>query len=179
MTNARVQLDQRGFTMIEAMISMLLLAFIVTGMGVVDTYAKRSTSYARRLTEANMVAEGILEKSRNTTYVNLNTQFSAADTPADPIMFDLNKDGVMEAFSETCTPASPPDPATTTVTVCTAAVDTYTVTRTVTPFNPTTNVPAPAQLFRDSLCADVDVVVTWTDSSGAREVRIATSRSKL
>jgi Tfp pilus assembly protein PilV len=172
-------LDARGFTLIEAMISLFFLAFIVTDMGLVDTYAKRSTNAARRLTEANTIAEGVLEKSRNTAYIYLNYQFSSADTPPDPIRFDLNKDGVAENYDETCNPASPPNAATTTVTVCTAAVGPYTVTRTVTPFDPTGNVQVPAQLLKDSIAADVDIVVTWVDSKGPQQIRVTSTRSKL
>lgn len=180
MNIARLKIDARGFTLIEAMISMFFLAFIVADMGLVDTYAKRSSNAARRLTEASLIAEGVLEKSRNTSYLNLNTQFSAADNPPDPIMFDLNRDGVLESYSETCNPASPPDPTTTTVTVCTAAVGLYAVTRTVTPFDPSTNAEVPAQLFTNSIAADVDVVVTWVNAQGAQQqIRVATTRSKL
>lgn len=174
----RPKLDARGFTLIEAMISMFFLAFIVGEMVMVDTYAKRSTNLARRLTEANMIAEGVLEKSRNTSYANLNTQFSNADVPPDPIMFDLDKNGTLEQYNETCNPASPP-PATATQTVCTAAIGSYTVTRTVTPFNPTTNALAPTQAFVNSIAADVDIVVTWAVSSGTQQIRVSTSRSKL
>lgn len=173
----RVKLDARGFTLIEAMISMFFLAFIVGEMVMVDTYAKRSTNLARRLTEANMLAEGVLEKSRNTTYTSLNTQFNNLDTPPDPIMFDLDKNGTLEQYNETCNPASPP-PASTTVTVCTAAVGSYTVTRTITPFDPTTNAQAPTQLFTASIAADVDVVVAWSTASGTQQIRVSTSRSK-
>lgn len=168
-----------GFTIIEAMISMFFIAFIVGEMAMVANYGRRASAFARRVTEANMIAEGMLEKSRNTAYTNLNTPFSALDTPADPIMFDLTRDGALESYSETCVP-SPPT-ATTVVSTCTAAVGVFTVTRTISPV-----IPAVTTAFKDSIGAAVDIVVTWTvvETSGGskvnvpKEVRVSTIRSR-
>jgi prepilin-type N-terminal cleavage/methylation domain-containing protein len=88
-----------GFTLIEVMISMFFLAFIVGEMAMVTTMARRSSAQARRVTDANMLAEAVLEKSRNTDWINLNTRSS--------IVFDLNRDGIVESYNETCTPATP------------------------------------------------------------------------
>jgi len=169
-----------GFTLIEAMISMFFIAFIVGELAMVSGYAARSTNYARRISEANMLAEGVLEKSRNTAYANLNTRFSSLDTPADPIMFDLTKDGVLESYSETCVPAAPS--ATTVTTICTCAAGGYTITRTISPAIPGTATP-----FGASTGAAVDVVVSWTatervggvQTAVVKDVKVSTIRSKF
>lgn len=167
MDAVRSERSAAGFTLIEAMISMFFIAFIVGEMAMVSGYARRSSARARHVTEANMLAEGVLEKSRNAAYTNLNTRFSALDNPPDPIVFDLTKDGVLEQYSETCA-------TTGTVTTCTCTADLYTVTRTVTPF-----LPSAAVAFASSTAADIGVTVAWTDDRGAaHQVRLATVRAK-
>jgi Tfp pilus assembly protein PilV len=162
-----------GFTLIEVMISMFFLSFIVGEMAMISTYARRSTANAQRVIEANMLAEAVLEKSRNTAWNHLNTRFSALDAPADPIVFDLNRDGVVESYSETCNPATPS--ATTVATTCTCTAGLYTITRTVTPYLPSAATP-----FDQSIAADIAVVVGWTDARGsARQIDIATVRTKF
>jgi len=174
--NRRRLTASAGFTLIEAMISMFFIAFIVGELAMVSGYAARSTNYARRISEANMLAEGVLEKSRNTAYANLNTRFSSLDTPADPIMFDLTKDGVLESYSETCIPAPP------TATTCTCDAGGYTITRTISP-----TIPSVATPFSASTGAAVDVVVSWAateivagvQTAVVKDVRISTIRSKF
>ena len=61
----------RGFTLIEVMISMFFMLFIIESVLMTNLYAQRSAMYARRLTSANLIAEQHLEKSRNTDYDNL------------------------------------------------------------------------------------------------------------
>ncbi|HWR98112.1 MAG TPA: prepilin-type N-terminal cleavage/methylation domain-containing protein [Candidatus Methanoperedens sp.] len=157
-----------GFTLIEVMISMFFLAFIVGELAMVSTYARRSTAYAQRVTEANMFAEAVLEKARNAAWNNLDTRFSAADNPPDPIVFDLNRDGIVESYNETCASAG-------VVTTCTAAAGTYTIVRTVTPYLPSAATP-----FASSTAADIGVVVSWRDAKGAtQEIRVATVRTKF
>ena len=189
------QLQRRntdGFTIIEAMISMFFIAFIVGEMAMVSGYAANSSSYARRLTEANMLADAVLEQSRNTTYVNLNTRFSSLDAttvpayPGDAIKFDLNKDGTAESYDETCTPATPDDTTLSVVcesnpgiTVGGATVLTYKVKRTVASFRPTTSTPFNSSTGTSSTAATVDVEVSWVDSrGGAQAVRVSTVRAK-
>lgn len=168
MDGVRSQRSSAGFTLIEAMISMFFIAFIVGEMAMVSGHARRSSAYARHVTEANMLADGILEKSRNTAYTNLNTRFSALDSPPDPIVFDLTKDGVLEQYSESCSTSG-------TVTTCTCTADLYTITRTVTPF-----LPSAAVAFASSTAADIDVAVRWTDDRGAaHQVRVSTVRAKF
>jgi hypothetical protein len=136
-------------------------------------YARRSTAYAQRVTEANMLAEAVLEKSRNTAWSHLNTRFSALDAPPDPIVFDLNKDGIVESYNETCAPATPS--ATTVVSTCTCAAGVYSIVRTVTPYQPSATTP-----FGQSRAADISVVVSWVDAKGgAHQIRNATVRSKF
>jgi prepilin-type N-terminal cleavage/methylation domain-containing protein len=178
-----------GFTLIEVMISMFFLAFIVGEMAMVTTMARRSSAQARRVTDANMLAEAVLEKSRNTAWNNLNTSFSAADNPPDPIKFDLEgipvaplyeplpPDGILEEFSETCTTAGG-------VTTCTCVMNAkpprqtmaiYTVTRTVRPYR-----PPGATTLAASTAADISVAVSWTDARGqAQQIRLDTVRTKF
>jgi prepilin-type N-terminal cleavage/methylation domain-containing protein len=157
-----------GFTLIEVMISMFFLSFIVGELAMISTYARRSTAYAQRVTEANMLAEAVLEKSRNTAWNNLNTRFSALDTPADPIVFDLNRDGIVESYSEDCNPAAPD------LTTCTCTAGLYTLTRKVRSY-----LPAGATLAACT-AADIGIVVGWTDSKGvAQQVSLATVRAKF
>ncbi|HEY5999653.1 MAG TPA: prepilin-type N-terminal cleavage/methylation domain-containing protein [bacterium] len=169
MARTRVAGGAAGFTLIEVMISMFFLAFIVGEMAMISTYARRSTAFAQRLTEANMFAEAVLEKSRNTAWNNLATRFSALDTPPDPIVFDLNKDGVVESYNETCVAGG-------TVTTCTAVAGAYTIERTVTQYLPT----AGAAFTSATTAADLGVTVRWTDAKGvAQQVRVATVRAKF
>lgn len=154
-----------GFTLIEVMISMFFLAFIVGEMAMVSTYARRSTALAQQLTEANTLAEAVLEKSRNTAWPNLNTRFSSLDTPADPIVFDLNRDGIVESYNERLVG-----------TVWTCDVGGYTIERTVSEYLPT----AGAAFGTATTAADVSVTVRWVDAKGGpHQVRIATVRSKF
>jgi prepilin-type N-terminal cleavage/methylation domain-containing protein len=158
-----------GFTLIEVMISMFFLAFIVGEMAMVSTYARRSTAYAQRLTEANMFAEAVLEKTRNAAWNNLNTRFSALDSPPDPIVFDLNRDGVVESYSETCATAGA-------ITTCTAVAGMYTIERTVTQYLPASGVAFGAA----TTAADLGVTVRWTDAKGvSQQVGVATVRTKF
>jgi prepilin-type N-terminal cleavage/methylation domain-containing protein len=158
-----------GFTLIEVMISLFFLSFIVGEMAMVSTYARRSTAYAQRLTEANMLAEAVLEKSRNTAWSNLNTRFSALDAPPDPIVFDLNRDGVVESYNETCASAGA-------LTTCTCTAGMYTIERTVTQFLPTAGVAFGSA----TTAADVAVTVRWTDSKGiVQQAGVATVRAKF
>ena len=162
-----------GFTLIEVMISMFFLAFIVGEVAMVSMYARRSTAYAQRVTEANMLAEAVLEKSRNTAWSHLNTRFSALDAPPDPIVFDVTRDGIVESYNETCNPAVPT--ATTVATTCTCSAGPYTLTRTVAPYLPSAATP-----YDQSTAADVSVAVGWVDARGAsHQIRIATVRSKF
>ena len=72
-TAVRRRKGQRGFTLVEVMITMFLMTFIVQGLAMVSLYARRSGIHARRLTSANILAEQTLEQYRNTDYTNLPT----------------------------------------------------------------------------------------------------------
>ena len=168
MRTRRAVAGAAGFTMIEVMISMFFLSFIVGEMAMVSTYARRSTAYAQRVIEANMLAEAVLEKSRNTAWPNLPTRFSALDNPPDPIVFDLNRDGIVESYNETCASAG-------NVTTCTAAAGPYTLTRTVRPY-----LPNAGAAFTACTAADVGVTVDWTDAKGEpHRVQLVTVRAKF
>jgi prepilin-type N-terminal cleavage/methylation domain-containing protein len=163
--NRRRSAASAGFTLIEVMISLFFLAFIVVELANVSTYARRSTAYARRLTEANMLAEAVLEKSRNTAWNNLNNLFSGASS----IKFDSDRNGTLESYNETY--VTPP-PAATVVTNCTVGV--YTVTRTMRWFLPST-----ATMFSQLTAMDIAVTVKWKNTKGADEqISITTVRAK-
>jgi Tfp pilus assembly protein PilV len=71
-----------GFTLIEVMITMFFITFIVQTLAMVSLYAQKSSTYARRLTSANIIAEQTMETYRNTAYANL------IDEDADVQCFD-------------------------------------------------------------------------------------------
>ena len=60
-----------GFTLIEVMITMFFISFIVQTLAMVSLYAQKSSTFARRLTSANIIAEQTMETYRNTAYANL------------------------------------------------------------------------------------------------------------
>lgn len=128
----------RGFTLIETMIAMLLLAFIVSEMAMVDVGAKRSANLAKRITKANALAEDAVEKSRNRAYPNLQLA-----------MADLGENCVIASNVATCTSTAPIEGL-------------FTRQRRVTPLdaaNATTTLSASGK-------ADVIVTVTFADARG-------------
>ncbi len=68
--------SEKGFTLIEVMIAMFILSFIVGGLAMISVHASRSSHYAQRLARAMLLAEGALEKYRNTAFESLGTAWS-------------------------------------------------------------------------------------------------------
>jgi len=94
---------QRGFTLIEVMISMFFMMFIIQGLAMVSLYAQRSGIYARRLTSANILAEKALERYRNIDYDNLLT-YDAEEVCFDGFMTLVGNCAAREAvFTQTTT----------------------------------------------------------------------------
>jgi len=130
--------DAVGFTLIETMIAMLLLAFIVGEMAMVDVGAKRSANLAKRVTKANALADDAVEKSRNRAYANLQLA-----------MADLGEACAIASNVATCTSTAPIEGI-------------FTRVRRVTPLNAANAVTA----LSASGKADVVVTVTFADARG-------------
>ena len=130
---------QAGFTLVESMIAMFILAYIVTQMVALTVAASRNTNLSKRITTANHLADEAIEKSRNTAYNNLQLANGA--------------------LGETCATAG-------FITTCTSTVqpgNPYTRVRTISPRNSALALIALAA----SNQADIDVSVSFTDARGA------------
>lgn len=133
---------RRGFTFIEVMVSLSLLSFMVSELAMLSIHASRSSTYAQRLTRANMIAEDVLEKCRNKAFDSLDTAFTESINGTD--------------FTETCVVAGG---APNIVTTCTfTGHPGFNRTRTV-QFR-TTGVAA------TSYMAEVNISVSWADARG-------------
>lgn len=153
-----------GYTIIEAMISMFFIAFIVGEMAMVSTYASRSSYLARRLTQANLLAEQSQETCRNAAYVNLQSAMQFKIT--DPATGSL-----VTSPLETVVACTDPPALTNRVCLQTTLLG-FTQVRAVTP------VPS-ATAFVSSESADIDIVVTWPDARGATQtLKVSTVRAK-
>jgi prepilin-type N-terminal cleavage/methylation domain-containing protein len=86
--------SEKGFTLIEVMIAMFILSFIVGGLATISIQASRSSQYAQRLARAMLLAEGALEKYRNTAFESLGTAWTG-ETCANA--------GTLPAVVTTCT----------------------------------------------------------------------------
>lgn len=67
---------EKGFTLIEVMVSMFILSFIVGGLSMISIHASRSSQYAQRLARAMLVAENAVEKCRNTAFESLTSAWT-------------------------------------------------------------------------------------------------------
>jgi len=80
---------EQGFTLIEVMVSMFILSFIVTGLAMISAHSSRSSTYAQRLARATLIADGAVEKCRNTAFESLTTAWTneaCATTGAAPAL---------------------------------------------------------------------------------------------
>ena len=147
MDRIRTASAQAGFTLVESMIAMFLLAYIVTQLAALTVAASRNTSLSRRTTTANQLADEAIEKSRNTAFDNLQLPIAA--------------------LGEACVTAAP-------VATCTSTVNPgnpYTRVRTITP---RTSAGAPIVLASSNQ-ADIDVTVSYTDAQGAVQTLMVAS----
>lgn len=95
-----------GFTLVEVMIAMFLLAFIVGELAMVDVGAKRSSNLAKRITKANALVDDAIEKSRNRAYAK--QQQAAYDWNGDGDTTDPEDEAcVMSGNVATCTSNGP------------------------------------------------------------------------
>ena len=169
MTTRDHKRSQGGFTLIEAMVSMFFLAFIVGELGMVSSYATRSSGLARRLTAANVLAEQIQESCRNKAYGNLQIpmQFKMTD-PASGALVPSPLETVVA-----CDSVVYPTASANRVCLQSVVLGDYTQRRSVTPIPATT-------VFSTSISADIDVIVSWTDAHGAtQQIKVSTVRSKF
>lgn len=96
---------EAGFTLIEAMLAMAILAYIVSQIMAVTVYASRSTNFAQRVTRANQLAEKAVEISRNTAYNNLQlASTELGETGAEAASHTATADGGRFTCVRTVTP---------------------------------------------------------------------------
>ena len=156
----------RGFTLIETVIAMALLAFIVADVGMVAMHASRTASASLQLTGAVTLAENAIEHARNADFNNLRltdnpqalclTRARAAVACGDP-----SAEIVQECFVSSLER-----------TACGGVGFRYALERDV-------STPAGTTL-ETTLSAQIDVLVTWVDSRGAaQEFRLASVVSKF
>jgi len=179
-----------GFSLVEVMISLFFLSFMVVAMATLSIHATRSSTYAQRLTRANMIAEAVVEASRNTAFDKLKTPWCVdangnnscdAGEPAEDVCFDTDGNG----HCDTGEPAPGPTQATT-----------FTWGKPQPPtqgYDIMNGAPIPAHFRRsrtvqyqstglagDSFTADVNTLVSWKDSRNqTQQVRLASVVSKF
>jgi prepilin-type N-terminal cleavage/methylation domain-containing protein len=155
MATRRRRAAEEGFTLIESMIAMFILAYIVGQMAMLSVYASHTSQLSRRLTRANMLADEAIAKSRNCAYSNLNLAIA-----------DLAEACVAAGDVSTCT--------------STSAIDgVYTRVRTVTPILDDSVTPVTTQSLASSNKSDVSVTVNYTDANGvAQTIQVGTVVSR-
>jgi len=167
-----------GFTLIEAIIALFFISFIVGEVALVSVLATRSNAYAQRLSQANKIAEALIEKCRNKSFVGLDDPFSAANAPQDPLEVDevlSETSTVTKQYNECCTPpftlpcAAAGPLALGGTRTCTLNTVLFKVDRTVSYWSYNNAVPPAAVAALDgvALWADIGVTVSWTDSRQA------------
>lgn len=182
MTPTTERARELGFTLVEVMIALFFLSFMVTEMAALSVHATRSSTYAQRLTRANMIAEAVVEACRNTDFDKLKTRwFIDADAdgawdagePVETMCFDTNGNGRCDTGE-----AAPAANQATTFSwgydiMNGAQIPSYfTRSRTI-------QYSAVSGLAIDSFTADVNVIVSWTDTRGqTQQVRLASVVSK-
>lgn len=182
MTSTNGHRGEQGFSLVEVMISLFFLSFMVSGLAMLSIHATRSSTYAQRLTRANMIAEAVIEASRNTAFDKLKTQWCidangdnscGAGEPIETICFDTDGNGNCDAGE----PAPGPTQATTFTwgyDIMNGALIPAYFTRSRTVQYQSTG------LAGDSFTGDVSSVVTWQDTRNqAQQVRLASVVSKF
>jgi type II secretory pathway pseudopilin PulG len=127
-----------GFTFLEVMVSLTLISFLVAEMAMLSIHASRSSTYSQRLSKANLIAEGVVERARNTAFENV----------ANP-------------WTETVNGASVTESCTTTGVVTTCTFNGYApLIRTRTVEYKTTGAAV------SSYTVEMNTTVSWTDARG-------------
>jgi hypothetical protein len=107
-----------GFTLVEAMISLFFVAFIVSQLAMISIHGAHTSTLARRVTRANMLADEAIEKTRNRAFPNIQT---AMNDPATALLGETScavgmdydfttKTAIAVAEVVTCPPMSPLPP---------------------------------------------------------------------
>jgi Tfp pilus assembly protein PilV len=170
-----------GFTLVEVMIALFFLSFMVAEMAMLSIHATRSSTYAQRLTRASMIAEAVVEASRNTAFDKLKTQWCVdangnnscdGGEPTETICFDANGNGSCDA-GDPAPAANQPTTFTWGYDIMNGALIPAYFTRSRTVQYQSTG------LAGDSYTADVNVLVSWNDTRGqTQQVRLASVVSK-
>ena len=106
MRPSRVAGDEAGFTLIEMMITLVILSVGLMALAGLQVAAIKGNASAKRMTAATALADAKLEALKDTPYANLQSESSTAVAAA----------GLNFTRQVTVTPNSP-TPATTTVRV--------------------------------------------------------------
>jgi hypothetical protein len=156
-------LKSGGFTLVEAVISLFFVAFIVSQLAMISIHGSHTSTLARRVTTANMLADEAIEKTRNRAFANVQDPINDLGETACADGMDYDSAVVNVT---TCPPRSPlPTP-----------IDRlYRRHRIVRPIDPT-GVIAPLASCNK---AQVDVIVDFTDVQGnPRQIRVSSVVSR-
>lgn len=165
-----------GFTLVESMIAMALMAFIISQASMTSIYASHTNHYSRKLSRANMVANLAIEQSINTPYASLDV---SPQTYNESV---TNSDGTIgtETITESCGSAPTPDPfpCPTGATPCTAISNLYQYTRKRC-IIPLDSAYATTTLTVSNM-AEISVTVYWTDANGnTQSAKVSTMLSRF
>jgi prepilin-type N-terminal cleavage/methylation domain-containing protein len=135
MVNRRRRAAQRGFTLIELMVSMALSTIGLLGLMALQMIAVRGNMMSRNFGEAVSVAQQRLETAARTPYANLSGLADAGCTVAGSVVSsgkmkmapqqDQSTSTNPQAIYDRCTAVAVNADNTTTITVTVAWLDTY------------------------------------------------------
>ena len=154
-----------GFTLVEAMISLFFVAFIVSQLAMISIHGAHTSTLARRVTKANMLADEAIEKTRNRAFPSIQIAIGDLGEASCDAGMDYDT-AVLEVA--TCPPRSPLPPMIDRV---------YRRSRIVRPLDSS----APPAIAALASCnqAQVDVIVEFTDVRGTlRQVRVSSVVSR-
>lgn len=159
-----------GFTLVEAMISLFFVAFIVSQLAMISIHGAHTSTLARRVTKANMLADEAIEKTRNRAFPNIQDEINdLGEASCDAGMdYDFTA-GTAVAVAEVviCPPMSPLPPKIDGV---------YRRYRIVRPIDSTGAIDALANCSK----AQVDVIVDFFDVQGnPRQIRVSSVVSRF
>ena len=83
---ARPRRGQRGFTLLEMLITMAITTIGLTGLLSLHVVTSKSNELSSRSAEAVAVAQRTLEEYRNRQVLTLLTEFGATDLPLDEVL---------------------------------------------------------------------------------------------
>ena len=80
--------DRQGFTLVEVLVAVIIIATVVVGMIELFIYSTMLSESTRNLTSAFMDAQSKMEEIRNHTYSLITTDYASGGTPGNT--FDLS-----------------------------------------------------------------------------------------